>query len=107
MKQTWLYRWDVKSSTTSDKYTVSMKANGTWGCSCKRWIFAKAPKLDCKHITKVKTTEALAQVLIDATASVTEHIHRAQQVTTRAQQQNVEQEPYFVTQTTRSIILED
>ena len=112
MKQTWLYRWDVKSRTTSETYIVSMKANGTWGCSCKKWIFAKAPKPDCHHIAKVKVTEPLAKVLMDAKAQPFIQ-KQAARMNAHAQAQHsdmqkiVAQEPYFVTQTTRSIILED
>lgn len=50
----WVERYQVDSLTSDDEsYTVSKKIDGTWACSCKRWIFHKAPKVNCKHIGAV------------------------------------------------------
>jgi hypothetical protein len=48
----WLDQWDVTGSI-GDEYVVSLKADGTYACSCPRWKFHKAPKVDCKHISAV------------------------------------------------------
>lgn len=45
-------RAEVKGST-GKKYVVSMRADGTWGCSCPGWIF-HSPRRDCKHIRAAK-----------------------------------------------------
>lgn len=50
----WVDQWFVLSSDGKRKYKVSQRKNGEFGCSCPRWTTAKAPKSDCKHITKVK-----------------------------------------------------
>lgn len=51
----WLEQYEVSSMTdATDKYTVSLKIDGTWACSCKRWIFHPKPKVDCKHILSVQ-----------------------------------------------------
>ena len=48
----WLDQWDVTGSN-GDPYVVSLKGDGTYACSCPRWKFHKAPKVDCKHISAV------------------------------------------------------
>lgn len=57
--KTYLFRWEVNSRTEPDKtYVVSMKHDGTWGCSCPRWIFNRErPRPDCHHIEHVKGVE--------------------------------------------------
>ena len=51
----WVERYQVDSlSGENESYTVSKKVDGTWACSCPRWIFHKAPKVDCKHIEAVQ-----------------------------------------------------
>jgi hypothetical protein len=35
-------------------WTVSLKHDGTYGCSCPAWKFAKAPNPDCHHIELIK-----------------------------------------------------
>lgn len=49
----WLRRFDVNGSA-ADPYRVALKSDGSWGCTCPRWKFAKAPKPDCKHIAEVQ-----------------------------------------------------
>lgn len=59
-KVTWVNRWEVESMSEAGKtYNVGQKTDGSWGCSCPRWIFSKArPRTDCKHIEKVKAVES-------------------------------------------------
>jgi hypothetical protein len=47
----WVDQWHVTSRSSGKVYTVSLADDGTWGCSCPRWIFARE---DCKHIKEVK-----------------------------------------------------
>lgn len=50
MSQTWKERYEVQSHTdVTKRYTVARKDDGSWGCSCPRWIFGK-PRSNCKHI---------------------------------------------------------
>lgn len=53
MAVTWIKRIPVKSTSSEDVYTVAQKVDGTFGCSCKAWIFQrkKMPNGHCKHIT--------------------------------------------------------
>ncbi len=51
----WIKRWSAFSRNSSDDYTVALARDGTWGCSCKGWIFQKErPRMDCKHILETK-----------------------------------------------------
>lgn len=53
----WVHRWPVVSESAygGETYNVALARDGTWGCSCKGWIFQKArPREDCKHILRVK-----------------------------------------------------
>jgi hypothetical protein len=51
----WVEQYEVDSTTGLDEsYIVSKKVDGTWACSCKRWIFHPKPKIDCKHISAVR-----------------------------------------------------
>lgn len=52
----WVRKWEVQSRSNPDQdpYTVSLSEAGTYGCSCPRWKFCKAPKTDCGHIIFVK-----------------------------------------------------
>lgn len=54
----WPDRYEVVGHT--DTYIVARKKDATWGCSCPRWKFHKAPKIDCKHIKAL--FEAMARV---------------------------------------------
>ncbi len=46
----WANRYAVTSSKSGNTYVVAQnKKNGTWGCSCKRWIF----KRTCPHLTEL------------------------------------------------------
>lgn len=57
MSDQWIQRWEVPSRSDSGKsYTVGRKADGTFGCSCPAWKFAKAPKPDCDHIISIQDT---------------------------------------------------
>ena len=47
----WTESWQVTGST-GNVYTVSRAADGNWGCSCPYWVNARAPKPECKHITR-------------------------------------------------------
>jgi hypothetical protein len=53
----WVAKWDVASYSDPDKeYTVAVRKDGTWGCSCPRWKFRRAdlPNGECKHIEFLK-----------------------------------------------------
>ena len=50
---TWVQRWQIPGSNGST-WTVARKRDGSFGCSCPAWKFAKAPKPDCHHILQVK-----------------------------------------------------
>jgi hypothetical protein len=45
----WIERWDVIGSR-GDTWIVSKRQDGTYGCSCPAWRFARAPKPACKHV---------------------------------------------------------
>lgn len=49
----WVRRYHVRGSH-GDEYIVGLSDENTWGCSCPRWKFAKAPKAECKHITATR-----------------------------------------------------
>ncbi len=57
MKQTsgnpWVERWDVPGNN-GKTWTVGRRKDGSFGCSCPAWKFAKAPKPDCHHIAGIK-----------------------------------------------------
>lgn len=46
----WLKKWKVKGSK-GNEYTVSLAADGSWGCSCPVWKFRRER---CKHIAQVQ-----------------------------------------------------
>lgn len=47
-------RWAVEG-TSGKPWTVSVKGNGEWGCSCPAWTFKKVhPRPDCQHILRTK-----------------------------------------------------
>lgn len=49
----YIAQWDVESHTTPGKhYTVSLKHDHTWQCSCPQWKFRRK---ECKHIIEAKT----------------------------------------------------
>ncbi len=97
----YIARWQVTSMTSDAQYVVSMKADGTWACSCPFWKFHKAPKIACKHIDlilskepvdKSRTTPAAEQAFLRAGRKITS---------------SAPIEPIFLLQTTRSIVLQD
>jgi hypothetical protein len=49
----WIRKWSVPASA-GGIWTVSLKHDGTYGCSCPVWKFAKAPKPDCHHIEFIR-----------------------------------------------------
>ena len=49
----WIRRWSVPASS-GGTWAVSLKHDGTYGCSCPVWKFARAPKPDCHHIALIK-----------------------------------------------------
>lgn len=55
-KNPWAYQVQVTGSS-GDIYNVGYRQDGTWGCSCKGWIFSK-PRADCKHIEAIKKLNA-------------------------------------------------
>ncbi len=40
---------------------MSLKQDGSYGCSCPAWKFAKAPKPDCRHIEFIKATPSYSE----------------------------------------------
>lgn len=54
----WIRYWEVESSnplSETKTWRVSQAQDGSFGCSCPAWKFAKAPKPDCKHIRFIRT----------------------------------------------------
>lgn len=54
----WVAKWFVSSHSNPDKeYTVAVRRDGTWGCSCPRWKFRRAdlPNGHCKHIDYLRS----------------------------------------------------
>jgi hypothetical protein len=49
----WIRKWSVPASA-GGTWTVSLKHDGTYGCSCPAWKFARAPKPDCHHIDFIR-----------------------------------------------------
>ena len=49
----WIRKWSVPASS-GGTWTVSLKHDGSYGCSCPAWKFARAPKPDCHHIAFIK-----------------------------------------------------
>ena len=52
-------RFWMLDGDSGDEYKVSQRADGSFACACKRWIFSKIPagathKPDCKHIIFLK-----------------------------------------------------
>jgi predicted nucleic acid-binding Zn finger protein len=48
----WVECYLVPSQSDPNRsYVVSKKRDGTWACSCPRWIFKRE---DCKHIHELK-----------------------------------------------------
>jgi hypothetical protein len=52
-KNPWVRSWQVPGSN-GETWKVSQRADGTFGCSCPAWKFAKAPKPECHHILGVR-----------------------------------------------------
>ena len=45
--------WTLKSSSNANKsYTITLKADGSWSCTCPQFTFRKK---QCKHISECKT----------------------------------------------------
>lgn len=62
-KNPWVDSWQV-AGTSGHKYKVSRRADGTtFGCECKTWLYAPAPKPDCQHILKKKLELMQEEVL--------------------------------------------
>ena len=65
---TWVRRWPIQSQTNpGETYTVAEKEDGSFGCSCKAWIFQRnnrnvCPNGQCKHIQLVLSKEVQEQV---------------------------------------------
>ncbi len=110
MSDIWIARWQVNSmSNLTATYTVGLKNDGTWGCSCPRWKFHKAPKVDCKHIERIKAVEPMDE----SRPSVALKQPPKQLIPVRLTKQPKAVEPmpsgtpFFVIQTRRVITLED
>jgi hypothetical protein len=58
VKPLWVQYWDIGShSDPSKTYKVSLKRDGTYACDCGAWKFHPKPKVDCKHIDEVKSSQ--------------------------------------------------
>ena len=71
----WIRKCNVPASS-GGTWTVSLKEDGTYDCSCPAWKFAKAPKPDCHHIAFIKTNpcygeQAFKQVVFARVREVT------------------------------------
>lgn len=103
---TWVNRWEVISDTSGEAYTVAQKTDGSWGCSCPRWKFSKAPKQACKHILRVQEVESPAlarQPRTNISRPWETSAPRAKQVPAPP----TGSVPMFFTQTRRSIRISD
>jgi hypothetical protein len=56
----WIRKWSVPASA-GGSWTVSLKHDGTYGCSCPAWKFAKGPKPDCRHIEFVRANPSYGE----------------------------------------------
>jgi hypothetical protein len=104
MAPQWAAQWNVNSFTTPKIYTVSVAKDGRWACDCPAHRFAKgSPKLDCKHINKVKGVEVKSLVALVALAKKTPNAPAPVKapITINAPI------PYVVLQTRREICLEE
>ena len=64
----YIAQWDVESHTTPGKhYTVSLKHDHTWQCSCPQWKFRRK---ECKHIIEIKTSRQTTAPQIGETVLV-------------------------------------
>jgi hypothetical protein len=61
MPSQWIKSWDVTGSD-GNVWKVSQRADGSYGCSCPAWKFAKAPKQECHHILAVRANPQLGEV---------------------------------------------
>jgi hypothetical protein len=48
-KDNWVHRWFVNTHA-GKQYTVAMREDGSFGCSCPAWKFRRE---ECKHIQKI------------------------------------------------------
>ena len=55
----WIRRWEVPG--TDAIWTVALKVDGSYGCSCPPWRFAKSPKPDCRHIEFIKANPSYGE----------------------------------------------
>jgi hypothetical protein len=72
----WIRKWSVPASA-GGTWIVSLKHDGTYGCSCPAWKFAKAPKPDCDHIEFIKANpsygdQALKRIVLANVREVTQ-----------------------------------
>jgi hypothetical protein len=56
----WTRKWSVPASS-GGTWTVGLKDDGSYGCSCPAWKFAKAPKPDCRHIALIKANASYGE----------------------------------------------
>jgi hypothetical protein len=100
----WITRWLVRSRTTNKIYTVAMKEDGSWGCDCPAWKFAKAPKPDCKHILATKRSEPeITPGVAGAMAGARAAMRQERPLLPPQPAPNA----FFVTQTRRTIVFEE
>jgi hypothetical protein len=57
----WIRQWRVPASSNGT-WTVSLKRDGSYACSCPAWKFAKAPKPDWGHIDLIKVNPGYNEV---------------------------------------------
>ena len=97
-------RWAVAShSDPTKEYVVSQKADGSWGCACGGWIFNKErPRADCKHIKEIKHEEP-----VDMTKTSRKAAEAFARNKAAGRVVVVIEEPVFLMQTRRKIILRD
>ena len=67
-KSPWVKKYKVLSDK-DDKYVVSQKEDGTWGCSCPKWKFQRGRREDCHHISYVTQVLSLLESFRSAVLS--------------------------------------
>ena len=62
MSDQWVQRFNIESTSRKGKfYTVAVKQDGTWACSCKAWTM-HTPRRACKHISIARTGEVAEEL---------------------------------------------
>jgi predicted nucleic acid-binding Zn finger protein len=63
-------RNSIESTTSNKTYLVCKYDDGSWACSCPKWIFTKGQKQNCKHIKELLFKQQIA-LPIQSTLTIT------------------------------------